>query len=83
MVIDFPRIGQFIEISLNISHQFKPGSSTPIFFTFFTYSTMGSTASKPTETKVFTPKANVELGSSLINELEKSPEVSIQRLHHL
>lgn len=38
---------------------------------------MGSTASKPTETKVFTPSANIEIGSALINQLEQSIEVSL------
>ncbi len=37
---------------------------------------MGASASKPTETKVFTPQTPVDFSPSLVAQLEKSIEVS-------
>lgn len=43
------------------------------------YRTMGASASKPTETKVFTPKTNIELGPGLVGQLEQSIETDYAR----
>lgn len=40
---------------------------------------MGATASKPTETKVFTPATKINVGSSLINQLDSSIETDYIR----
>ncbi|KAH3683074.1 hypothetical protein WICPIJ_005947 [Wickerhamomyces pijperi] len=40
---------------------------------------MGATASKPTETKVFTPSTSINVGPSLINQLDNSIETDYIR----